>query len=38
MSRYFILPLTLHKVPTPYHVMHPQIIADTFLWCTEHMH
>jgi hypothetical protein len=35
MSRYFtafILSSTLHKVPTPYHVMHPQIITDTFLW------
>jgi hypothetical protein len=25
------IPSTLHKVPTPYHVMHPQIITDTFL-------
>jgi hypothetical protein len=33
----FILPSTLHKAPTPYHVMHPQIITDTFLWCGGHM-
>jgi hypothetical protein len=26
-----LIPPTLHKVPTPYHVMHPQIITDTFL-------
>jgi hypothetical protein len=41
MSRYFtafILPSTLHNVPTPYHVMHPQIITDTFLWYGGHMH
>jgi hypothetical protein len=38
MSRYFtafILPSTLHKVPTPYYVMHPQIITDTFLGCGD---
>jgi hypothetical protein len=33
-----LLPSTLHKVPTPYHVMHPQIITDTFLWYGGHMH
>jgi hypothetical protein len=31
MTKAFILPSTLHKVPTPYHVIHPQIITDTFL-------